>query len=89
MTSFPPQGHGAGLSARGVSKRFGSTQALSGVDFDIAPGEIVGLIGAMARASRPSSMSSSALSWLTRARFASTAAPMRRIRPATRSLPES
>jgi len=34
------------LSGRGIAKRFGSTQALSGVDFDLAGGEIVGLMGA-------------------------------------------
>lgn len=33
------------LAARGVSKRFGGLQALSEIDFDIEPGEIVGLIG--------------------------------------------
>ena len=29
-----------------MSKRFGSTQALRGVDFEVAPGEVVGLMGA-------------------------------------------
>jgi simple sugar transport system ATP-binding protein len=37
---------GASLSGRGIAKRFGSTQALTGVDFEIAGGEIVGLMGA-------------------------------------------
>eukprot|EP01037_Dinobryon_pediforme_P031322 gene31322-35760_t len=36
----------AGLAVRAVAKRFGSTEALRGVDFDVAPGEIVGLMGA-------------------------------------------
>ncbi len=31
---------------RGLSKRFGSTRALSEIDFEVAPGEIVGLMGA-------------------------------------------
>ena len=34
------------LIARGVAKRFGSTRALEGLDFDLAGGEIVGLMGA-------------------------------------------
>jgi simple sugar transport system ATP-binding protein len=34
------------LSAHSVAKRFGSTLALAGVDFDVYPGEIVGLVGA-------------------------------------------
>ena len=33
------------LSLRGVSKRFGSTLALDGVDFDLVPGEIHALLG--------------------------------------------
>jgi len=33
------------LEARGVSKSFGGVQALAGVSFSIAPGEIYGLIG--------------------------------------------
>lgn len=33
------------LKANGVSKRFGGVQALSGIDFTIEEGEIVGLIG--------------------------------------------
>ncbi len=35
-----------GLEARGVSKTFGATKALAGVDFFVRPGEIVGLMGA-------------------------------------------
>ncbi|MGV8885368.1 MAG: ATP-binding cassette domain-containing protein [Microbacteriaceae bacterium] len=33
------------LSARGVSKHYGHVQALRGVDLDIYPGEVVGLVG--------------------------------------------
>lgn len=33
------------IQARGLSKRYGTTTALDNVDFDIAPGRIVGLIG--------------------------------------------
>lgn len=33
------------LSLRGVGKRFGAVKALSGVDFDVAAGEIVALVG--------------------------------------------
>ncbi|WP_394848695.1 sugar ABC transporter ATP-binding protein [Pendulispora brunnea] len=33
------------LRVRGVSKRFGATQALAEVDFDVAPGEVVALLG--------------------------------------------
>jgi branched-chain amino acid transport system permease protein len=33
------------LSLRGVSRRFGELLALDGVDFDIRPGEIVGVVG--------------------------------------------
>ena len=36
----------SGVAVRGVSKRFGSTQALHAVDFEVSPGEIVGLMGA-------------------------------------------
>ena len=36
----------AGLVARGVTKRFGATQALAGVDLTVRPGEVVGLMGA-------------------------------------------
>lgn len=33
------------VSARDVSKAFGSTRALDGISFDVAPGELFGLIG--------------------------------------------
>jgi ABC-2 type transport system ATP-binding protein len=33
------------ISARNLRKRYGSTQALDGIDLDIGPGRIVGLIG--------------------------------------------
>jgi len=33
-------------SARGISKRFGVVQALSGVDLDVVQGKVVGLVGA-------------------------------------------
>ncbi len=33
------------LELHGVSKRFGAVQALSGVDFDVHAGEVVGLVG--------------------------------------------
>lgn len=33
------------LELRGISKRFGALQALSGVDFEVYPGEVVGLVG--------------------------------------------
>jgi D-xylose transport system ATP-binding protein len=33
------------LALHGVSKRFGAVQALSGIDFDVRAGEVVGLVG--------------------------------------------
>src|SRR6266496_115865 len=33
------------LKMRGISKRFGAVQALADVDFDVFPGEVVGLVG--------------------------------------------
>jgi ribose transport system ATP-binding protein len=34
-----------GLTVRGVSKRFGATQALDHIDLDVRPGEVVALLG--------------------------------------------
>jgi ribose transport system ATP-binding protein len=34
-----------GLTVRGVSKRFDATQALDSIDLDVAPGEVVALLG--------------------------------------------
>jgi D-xylose transport system ATP-binding protein len=36
---------GAVLAIEGVSKAFGPVQALDGVDFEVRPGEVVGLVG--------------------------------------------
>ena len=36
---------GTALHCRGLSLRFGSVQALDGLDLDIAPGESVGIVG--------------------------------------------
>src|SRR5207302_10343567 len=33
------------LTLHNISKRFGAVQALSGVDFEVYPGEVVGLVG--------------------------------------------
>ena len=33
------------IEARNITKRFGHITALDGVDFAVAPGEIVGLVG--------------------------------------------
>jgi D-xylose transport system ATP-binding protein len=38
-------GNGAILATKGISKSFGPVQALDGVDFDVNPGEVVGLVG--------------------------------------------
>ncbi|MBV8475005.1 MAG: sugar ABC transporter ATP-binding protein [Hyphomicrobiales bacterium] len=46
MSLAPARQSALSLSARGVAKRFGSTQALAHLDFDLAGGEIVGLMGA-------------------------------------------
>src|SRR5262249_60469285 len=35
----------AALEARGLRKRFGATEALRGVDLDVAAGELVGRLG--------------------------------------------
>ena len=33
------------LELRGITKRFGAVRALNGVDFQVMPGEVVGLVG--------------------------------------------
>src|SRR5919202_6815898 len=38
-------GRGPLLEMRGISKRFGAVQALTDVDFEVYPGEVVGLVG--------------------------------------------
>ncbi|MEA2227801.1 MAG: D-xylose transport system ATP-binding protein [Solirubrobacteraceae bacterium] len=40
-----PAAGGPLLRLRGVSKSFGPVQALTGVDFDVSPGEVVALVG--------------------------------------------
>ena len=40
------------FSARGLAKRYGSVEALAGVDLEVEEGELVGLLGPTARASR-------------------------------------
>lgn len=45
-TSPPPAPtQTAVLSLRGISKRFGAVQALTNIDFDVRPGEVVALVG--------------------------------------------
>ncbi len=46
MTDAPHAAASSGVAVRGVSKRFGSTQALHAVDFEVQSGEVVGLMGA-------------------------------------------
>jgi len=41
------------LKARGLVKRFGRVVALDHCDFDLMPGEILGLIGEMVQVNRP------------------------------------
>ena len=41
------------LSLRGITKSFGAVRALNGVDLDIAPGEVLGLMATTARANPP------------------------------------
>lgn len=40
-----PAGQAARVSMRGIAKRFGSVEALRGVDLDLWPGECLGLVG--------------------------------------------
>lgn len=35
----------AAISVRGLAKRFGDVQAVAGVDFAVAPGELFGFLG--------------------------------------------
>lgn len=43
--SAAKRGEAAVVSLRGIAKRFGATQAVDGVDIDVIPGEVHGLIG--------------------------------------------
>jgi D-xylose transport system ATP-binding protein len=45
MTAAPTAGRRPLLEAHGISKRFGSVQALTDVDFEVYPGEVVALVG--------------------------------------------
>src|SRR5919112_1536879 len=36
---------GPAISVRGLRKRYGSHEAVRGVDFDVSPGEVFGLLG--------------------------------------------
>jgi D-xylose transport system ATP-binding protein len=45
MTAAPTAGRRPLLEAYGISKRFGSVQALTDVDFEVYPGEVVALVG--------------------------------------------
>ena len=45
MTSLSPSAGPPAISLRGVVKSFGDRQVLQGVDMEIAPGSIVGLVG--------------------------------------------
>jgi len=45
MVESPTGGAAPVLSAHGLVKRYGSVTALSGSDFDLMPGEILGVIG--------------------------------------------
>lgn len=43
--TFPSVGGTPRLSLRGISKSFGAVRALTDVDFEVYPGEVVGLVG--------------------------------------------
>jgi simple sugar transport system ATP-binding protein len=40
------------LQLAGIGKKFGAIRALHGVDLEVAPGEVVGLMATTARANR-------------------------------------
>ena len=44
-SGLPPGGQVPRISMRGIKKRFGSIEALRGVDLDLYPGECLGLVG--------------------------------------------
>ncbi|MGH4017007.1 MAG: hypothetical protein ACRDSL_24395 [Pseudonocardiaceae bacterium] len=60
-----------------VTRRFGPTVALDGVDLDVPAGQLVGLLGPNEQASRPCSSSSPACAARRRAGWSSSATPHR------------
>jgi ABC-2 type transport system ATP-binding protein len=44
-STAPVDADGPAVSVRGLAKRFGGTEALGGISFDVAPGELFGFIG--------------------------------------------
>ncbi len=44
-TTTAPVSKGGGITLRGLSKSYGNTRALQGLDLDLAPGEILGIAG--------------------------------------------
>src|SRR5436305_7711233 len=40
-----PAGNGSAISVRGLHKAFGEVEAVRGVDFEVAPGEVFGFLG--------------------------------------------
>ena len=45
--------HAAGVSIKDLRKSYGSNEVLKGIDLEVAPGEVVCLIGPSGRASPP------------------------------------
>jgi ABC-2 type transport system ATP-binding protein len=43
--ALAPPAAAASISVRGLSKRYGEIEAVSGIDFEVAPGEIFGFLG--------------------------------------------